>query len=137
MKNFEFLEHTADIKFQAFGKTIEKAFSNSAYAMINSITEDKIKSKQKKTFHIKGNDLKNLLYNFLEEFLFLFDSEEFILSEIKDVKINLETFELTCLAIGDCSKEYSFNTHVKAITYNEMFVKKTGDKWVTQVVLDV
>ena len=30
MKTFEFLEHTADIKFQAFGKSIEEAFSNSA-----------------------------------------------------------------------------------------------------------
>ena len=37
MQKYKFLEHTADIKFQAFGKSLEEVFSNCAYAMFNSI----------------------------------------------------------------------------------------------------
>ena len=40
---YKFLEHTADIKFQAFGKTFEQAFENSALAVANIISKDKIK----------------------------------------------------------------------------------------------
>jgi len=32
MERYRFLEHTADAKFQAFGKTLEEAFSNAALA---------------------------------------------------------------------------------------------------------
>ncbi len=33
MEKFKFLEHTADIKFQVFGKTLEEVFENTALAI--------------------------------------------------------------------------------------------------------
>ena len=43
---FKYLEHTADCKFQAFGKTLEEAFTNSALAMSNVMhPPEKIKPK--------------------------------------------------------------------------------------------
>ena len=47
MKKFIFLEHTADIKFQAFGKNLNECFENSAVAMIRSQYDGKIKEKLK------------------------------------------------------------------------------------------
>ena len=41
---YKFLKHTADIKFQAFGKNIEDVFENSALALKESICEKKIKN---------------------------------------------------------------------------------------------
>ena len=41
MVKFRFLEHTADAKFQAYGKNIEEAFSNAALAMFSVITDIK------------------------------------------------------------------------------------------------
>ncbi|MBT4257866.1 archease [archaeon] len=136
MEKFEFLEHTADIKFQAFGETLEEAFSNSALALSNSITEEKIKSKKELKFQVKGKNMENLLYNFLEEFLFLFDSESFLLSKVKEMKINKEKFELSCVVEGDEANKYSFHSDIKAITYNEMFIKKEKH-WIIQGVFDV
>ena len=53
MKKFKFLEHTADMKFQSFGKTLEEAFENSAYALAETITKGiKIKSIMKKTIKV-------------------------------------------------------------------------------------
>jgi SHS2 domain-containing protein len=133
---FKFLEHTADVKFQAYGKSLEEAFSNSALALAEVMTKKtKIKQVIKKKIKVSGKDTGSLLYNFLEEFLFLFDSEGFLLSKIKKIKIKDNKLEAD--VAGDNVKNYKISQDVKAITYNNMFVKKEKGKFIVQVVLDV
>jgi len=134
---FKYLEHTADIKFRAYGKNLEKVFINSALAMKNSLIKKRIKKRVEKKIKVKGKDLESLMYNFLEEILFLLDTEFFILSKIKKIKINEKKFELEAELVGDLVHKYEFGVDIKAITYNEMFVKREGNKWISQVVLDV
>jgi len=134
---YKFLQHTADMKFQAFGKSLEEAFSNAVYALKEVITKDKIKPLVKRTINVKGKDNENLLYNFLEEFLFLLDSENFMISEVDKIIINLEKLELTAVIYGDNIKKYSAITDIKAITYNDMFIKQEKGKFIVQVVVDV
>tara|TARA_Y100000310_G_C20469374_1_gene709209 strand:- start:186 stop:599 length:414 start_codon:yes stop_codon:yes gene_type:complete len=135
---YKFLEHTADVKFQAKGRTIEKAFSEAAMALKETIAgEEEIKEKTKKKIKVKGKDNEALLYNFLEEFIFLLDSEGFIFSKIKKIKINIEKGEIEAEVLGDKAREYKFTNDVKAITYNSMFVKQKKQGWEVQVVVDV
>lgn len=151
MQKYKFLSHTADIKFQAFGNDLEQCFANAGLALVNIICKDKIEAKRKKIIRVKGKDKENLLYNFLEEFLYLFEVGEFLVSEIKNIKIeslfkirnkkkNYE-MRLTAEVYGDDVKNYEADTHVKAITYNDMFVKQENIKgkkrFVCQVVVDV
>jgi SHS2 domain-containing protein len=137
MEKFIFLEHTADVKFQAFGKNLEEVFINSALAMREVLHKGKIKGKKIVKIKVKGKDIESLLYNFLEEFLFLLDSKNFIFSEISDLKIDEKKFELKAEISGDDAKNYEFKMDIKAVTYHEMFVKKEKGKWVAQVVLDI
>jgi len=139
MQKYKFLPHTADIKFQAFGNTLEKAFENSALALTNIITKDKIKSKTKKTIKIKGKDKEALLYSFLEEFLYLLETKNFLLSKINNLEIEKQgkNYKLKAEILGDNSKNYELETHIKAITYNDMKVGKQNNKYVCQVVVDV
>ena len=134
-KKYEFLEHTADIKFQAFGKSVEEVFENSALALKETIYKKQIQEKEEKEIEAKGKDFESLLYNFLEEFLYLLDAEDFLFSKIKEIKI--DDFKLRAIVIGDKASSYNFTNPVKAITYHEMFVKKEREKWIAQVVLDV
>ena len=134
---FKFLEHTADIKFQAFGDTIEEVFENSALAMFNTMHDGKIKSKKSFKIKVKGKDFESLLYNFLEELLFLFDSKCFFLAKVEKIEIDGKKFKLEAKVFGDDAKNYEIHLDIKAITYNEMFVQKVKNKWVAQVVLDV
>ena len=137
IKNFIFLEHTADIKFQAYGKNIEEAFENSALALKEVIAgKIKVKKKQKKKVKVKGNDPESLLYNFLEEFLYLLDAENFLMREIESIKID-KNLVISAIIFGDKASDYQFTNDVKAITYNEMFIKKENNKYTAQVVLDV
>jgi len=139
MKKYIFLEHTADVKFQAFGKTIEEAFANSASAMFNAMYDGKVKAIKKIKIKAKGKDFESLLYNFLEELLILMDSKNFFLSKIKKIKINEKGKEKTleAEALGDDAKNYRISLDVKAVTYNQMIVQSERGKWIIQVVLDV
>ncbi len=137
MTKYKFLPHTADMKFQAFGKNIEKCFANAVYALEEIISKDKIEKEIKKEIRISGKDIQGLLYNFLEEFLFLLDSEGFIVSKIDKMKIDLKKFKLIAVISGDNINKYKTIRDVKAITYNEMFIKKKNNKFIAQVVVDV
>lgn len=134
---FKFLEHTADIKFQAFGKTLGEAFENSALALASVMyNPEKIKPELEKKIEISGIDEKSLLYNFLEEFIFLMDSEDFLLNKIE--KIEIKENKLSAVALGDNKTDkYEIKGDVKAATYAEMEIKKEKDKVVVQVVLDI
>jgi len=132
---YKFLEHTADIKFKAWGKTLNEAFSESVKAMSEFIGKgNKIGSRKKKIISVEGEDKKNLLYNFLDEMIYLLDAEGFVVAK-GDVKIvgNKLSAELK----GDDVKNYSGLDHVKAATYAEMFVGRKGKDWVVQAVVDV
>ena len=133
---YKFLEHTADVKFQAFGKNSEEVFENSALALKELICgKIKIKEEKNKIIKVKGKDFESLLYNFLEEIIYFVDAENFIISKVNNIKI--KDFKLNAKISGDKVSNYNFNNEVKAVTYNEMFVKKIKGKWTSQVVLDV
>ncbi len=134
---YKFLPHTADVKFQAFGKTLEEAFKNSAYALAKTITDyKKIKPTTEKTIEIESENQESLLYDFLEQFLILLDSEGFLLNKIKSLKITKN--KLTAKIVGDTHPEkYKSDTHIKAVTYQQMFIKKEKGQYIIQVILDI
>ena len=141
---FKFFDHTADAKFQAFGKTLNETFANAAIATYEIITETKkIKPKLKKELTIHAAQKRSLLYDFLEELIFLTDTQGFLLKKATNVKIkeikkdNKREFKLTATLIGDKAKGYELKTQVKAVTYSDMFIKEAKDKVVVQVVLDI
>ena len=137
MLKFRFLPHTADIKFRAYGKTLEEAFANSCLAVSSVLSNgNKINSKKEKKVKVEGGDNKSILRNLLEEIVYLFDAENFITVKAK-VEFDETARKLRAVFFGDSSENYSNLDHIKSVTYSEMFVKKVKDKWVTQVVLDV
>ena len=69
--DYEYLDHTADAKFRAFGKTLEEAFENCAKATFGILTEkQEIKTNIDKGIKIKAKRLESLLYDFIEELLY-------------------------------------------------------------------
>lgn len=137
MEPYCYLEHTADIKFRAFGTTLEEAFTNSAHALTNLLHKGKVKSKHDYHIHAEGRDLESLLYSFLEDFIFLLDSKQFLLSRIKNITINADRTCLQADVIGDDAANYELELGIKAVTYHDMFVKEEQGRWITQVVLDI
>ncbi|MBU0466694.1 MAG: archease [Nanoarchaeota archaeon] len=132
---YTFLPHTADIKFKAYGKTLNQAFENAALAISKILAkENKVKTNITKDIELEGIDQKSLFYNFLEEIIFLFDAEHFIVSK---ASIKITKYKLTAKLKGDNASNYQGLDHIKAATYAEMHIKKTQKGWEVQAVVDV
>jgi len=135
-KAFEFLEHTADVQFKAYGKTLNDVFRSCALALSTVLSpEKKITKKLSKKISVSGKDNEELLYRFIDELLFLLDAESFVVS---DANVVVRKNSLSATVYGDDAHRYSGLDHVKAATYAEMYVKEVKKgKWEAQVVLDV
>ncbi|MDD5651165.1 MAG: archease [Candidatus Nanoarchaeia archaeon] len=133
---YKFLEHKADAKFQAFGKTLEETFSNAALAMTSVMTDyEKIKPNVTYKIEAEGSDKKALLYNFLEQLLILLDTESFLLHKVKSIKINKNKLEAEFIGDKFSKNNYVIKINIKAVTYNDMEVKEKP--FMVQVVVDI
>ncbi len=140
LKKFEFLEHTADTKIRAFGSSLEEAFCNVVLATTETMTDLKsLKSVESRSVLVSSEDELSLLYDFLDEILYLFDVEGFLVKEVKDIKIARgSSLELSCTLLGDfVSSGYEVHTHIKAVTYSEMEIFEEDGLFVVQVVHDL
>ena len=114
MKKFEFFDVTADIGFYAYGNNLNEAFENAGLALFNIIS---------KTDNITSEDKVSLLYDFLEELLFLHEIEFMLFSEFKVMIDKIDGgYHLNATIEGE---EINWDKHyrgdeVKAITFHKM-----------------
>ena len=139
-KKYIFLDHTADAKFRASGRSLEEAFDNSARAMVSLMWEaEGIQPRLAIPVRVQGMDIKQLLLNYLEEILYLLEVRFFLLSSIEGTRITPDEsgYSLESLFRGDTNGEgYRIYGEVKAVTYDEMEVSQAED-WTVQVVVDL
>jgi SHS2 domain-containing protein len=144
MEHFKYFAHTSEMKFQAYGSSLDEAFGHAALAMTNFVTPvEQVKAKKFKKIHITGSKKESLLYDFLDEVLFLMDTTHFLTASAT-VKITVkkddedhDLFELVARLGGDDEDSYPLKGEIKAITYNDMQIKEEKGKWIVQVVCDI
>lgn len=142
MKKYKFFEHTGDVIFEGYGTTLEEAFANAALAMEEVMTDtSKVAQEVEEKIEAKGEDMKALLYDFLEKFLVLKDAKDLVFSGIKVEKIEKtdKGYSLTGTARGEefSREKHEDRTHVKAVTYMLMEIgEKEGKKYV-RVLVDI
>ncbi|MDD4650997.1 MAG: archease [Methanothrix sp.] len=138
---FEYLEHTADIKFRAYGKTAEEMLSNAAAALFNCMVRpETIAVKETWRVELQAEDLEDLAYQWLSEIVFLFETESSVFSTFS-VRLEQNATAL-CRLQAEIGGEridllrHAFANEVKAITRHKFGIKK-NDVWCIQVILDV
>jgi SHS2 domain-containing protein len=141
-KQYEYLEHTADIKFLAYGKALEEVFENAALAMFNVIIDtSKVSGETAREVSLKSPDLESLLVDWLSELLYLFEVDEIIFRkfQVKEIKKEGSEYSITARALGEnfYPESHPFETEIKAVTYNQLEIEKTADGWKAQVVVDI
>ncbi|MFB0560577.1 MAG: archease [Candidatus Lokiarchaeia archaeon] len=142
MSGYRFLEHTADIKVKAYGKTLNEAFQEAARALFEVMTDtSKIYPNIRRKIDVEAEDLEALLYVWLEEFIYLFDSEGLVFSEFKVESIQQTEgrYKLEGEAHGEefDEEKHPQRTEIKAITYHEMKIKQAPEKTVLEFVFDI
>ena len=135
-KIFEILEHQTDLKIKAFGKNLKEVFRNSMIAMVESMRPE-IDFSFKKTFQrkikIKSFDLDSLLVDFLNEILYLIQTNKEIYKKIEFLKF--KKFEIEANLYGEKVKR--FGLEIKAATYHDLEIKRTKDGWYAIVLFDI
>jgi SHS2 domain-containing protein len=140
---YKFVDHTADVQVKSWGRNIEEAFSQTAYSLMATITPDlnKINPNIEKVLKVEAEDKEALLFDFLSEFLYIFDVEELVFSEIevKSVKKVNEQFELQAILKGEKfdKNKHELGIEVKAITYSFMEIEENKDNVQINIVFDI
>jgi len=135
MEKYEILEHEADLKIKAFGRTKEEIFLNMLIAMADAFRVEKKEQKYSlKEIKIKSLDLATLLVDFLNEVLYLTQVNREIYERMEFTK--LSNNELGARVYGRSVGK--FGEEVKAATYHGLvFNQKSDNAWEAIVIFDV
>ena len=138
---FKFIEDVAiaDVAFEATGKDLNELFKSAAQAVIESMANPKtVKPVIKKEIKKKEKDIEKLLFEFLEEIVYLKDKDAIVFHDV-DVKVDEKKMELKATLRGDKIQPEKQELHqdVKAVTMHYYLVEKKDDVWKANVVLDI
>ncbi len=140
MPRYDILPHPADGKFRAYGRTLEEAFGNAALATASLMWDwTKVEPRLAVPIRVAGKDREQLLVNFLNELLYLFETRGFLVASADDVRIGREGegFALEAVFRGDSvSDRHEIYGLVKAATYHEMAIEEEGG-FAVQLVVDM
>jgi len=141
MKEFEILEHTADIGIIAYGKTKREVFINAAKGMYNIITEENREFKENFSHNINltAESLEDLLVTWLSELLYLSETKLVVFNRFEIEE--LSDYRLTGKAFGEKIDQsgHKIKKEVKAATYHRLEVKKDEESglWKAQIIFDI
>ncbi|UCH57176.1 MAG: archease [Candidatus Bathyarchaeota archaeon] len=129
---------TADLMIEAWGKTLARAFANAALAMFNAMTPlEGIEGRESRAVEVEGDDIESLLFNFLDELLYVHETELIVFSGL-EVKLNEEDLKLRAVCRGE---HFDLDRHpqgiaIKAVTFHMMEIRRLDGGWTLTVVLD-
>jgi len=136
VKKYRFLPHTADVKIEAYGATLEKALANAVTGLGEAISGSTgVPQKARRLVEARGRDREAMSHNFMEEVLYLADADDFVPATAKNVTVRGNT--ATAVLSGCSMAELGITNAVKAVTYNELAVRRSSAGWTLLFVLDV
>ena len=135
---YETFEHTADLGLRIRAADLNALFAEAGKALFSAIVDDlsTVEPRERIDVRLASDDLEYLLFDWLKELLYLFDTEHLLLGR----------FEVT---VADCSLEavtwgepmdltrHTMLHEVKAITYHALKVQKAADGWLAEVIVDI
>jgi SHS2 domain-containing protein len=135
--HYETFEHESDIGIRGFGKTLEEAFENAAIALYSvMVNVGAIEPKNMRTISATASDHELLFVEWLNALLSISDIERMVFSRFE---VAISGVSLTGRAWGEHLDQIRHQPHVeiKAATYHMLCVKKEGEVFLAQCVVDV
>ena len=138
MQAFQILEHPADIGFRAWGRTQGELFENSALALFSLSCElATVQESESRRVELTASDLESLLYAWLAELLAMAEGERLMFRRAAVSLVDAGRIHATVYGEPlDRSRHHS-GTHIKAVTFHQLYVKETPAGWSAQVFLDL
>ena len=140
MHHYKVFDHTADLGVEISGKTQADLFSHAALALFDLMVDARdMEVSEFREITIEGADMTDLFVNFLREILYLFNSEGFVLTSCRIIRIDDDERRLTAEISGGRynSIQHRVKTEIKAVTYHQASVRNMAERWLGRVVFDV
>jgi SHS2 domain-containing protein len=137
-KNYEILDHTADIGLIVYGEDLKALFENAGEAFSHLITDlRKVRGRIKRRIQIDGESLDRLMVDWLSELLYLHDVENLLFKGFKVESVGEDG--LKAMVKGEPFQEgvHVIKTVVKAVTYHRIEVRQKNKRWRAQIIFDL
>jgi SHS2 domain-containing protein len=133
---FEQIPHTADVKLRIYGNTKQELFAHALEGMFRIVQPvitqgEALTSREIK---IQAVDEVNLLVDFLSEALCLSDIYNEVYFQV--ILHALDSRRIAATIYGSPVERFE-GPEIKAVTYNELVIKKTDQGWQTEIVFDI
>jgi SHS2 domain-containing protein len=136
-KDFEILNHTADVGIIAYGADMSQAFANAARALFSLITDlDDVEEVVHRDIELTSTDEESLLVEWLNELIYQFDTEGIIFKRFDIIKLNNTRLKARGYGEKVDKSKHKLKIGVKAATYHMLKVDKSNGCRV-QVLFDI
>lgn len=137
-KPYEVFEHTADVGLHAYGSTLPELFVHAAQGMESlMVSPEQIDVQVSREIVVEGHDVVSLLIAWLNELIFLFDTEYLVFRQFEIERLT-ET-DLKGRASGEPydAKRHDLGSAIKAVTWHEAAVDRTDVGYKARIIFDI
>ena len=137
--SYKYLEHSTDAFIEVKAKTLEEAFSVAGKSVVETIIDSSnIQEIEEKNINVKGRNLLNLLYNWLEEIVTITITDGFAIRNFSvNIKKNKE-YQIVSKVSGEKLdlKKHNFKVEIKSPTFHLMEINE-NDEITMRYLLDL
>ena len=136
-KEFEILNHTADVGIIAYGKDMKEAFANAAKGMFSLITElDDVTEIEHRDIELSAPDRESLLVAWLNELIYIFDVDNILFKRFVITRLSSTHLKARCYGEKVDASRHKLKLGIKAATYYMLEITK-NDGIKVQVIFDI
>ncbi|MFC2056051.1 archease [Chloroflexota bacterium] len=136
-KEFEILNHTADVGIIAYGDDTKEAFANAAKGLFSLITElDNVEESEHRDIELTAPDQESLLVEWLNELVYLFDAENMLFKKFDITQFSNTHLKARSYGHKVDSSKHKLKMGIKAATYHMLKIDKSNGSKV-QVLFDI
>ena len=128
--SYKYLEHSTDAFIEVKAKNLEEAFSVAGKSVVETIIDsNNIQEIEEKNIKVRGRNLLNLLYNWLEEIVTITIADGFAIRNFSvNIKKNKE-YQIISNISGEKLdiKKHNFKVEIKSPTFHLMEIEEKDE----------
>ena len=137
-KQFEIIDHTADIGIIAYGSDLAALLKNAAVGMLSLITDlSKVENRLCKEIVLQEQDSVTLLVQWLNGLLYQLEAEHLIFNDFALVVQDGERLAATCYGEKLDHQRHVIEREIKAATYHNLNIMKEDNIYSATIIFDI